>query len=120
MIIKTVQDDYIELTVELTDENDEKVGVNQGDWLEFVSTVRTRKYDSDSDGKKGKTQIKIKAAVTNNDGEYLIHFNTADYHIIPGSYGFELNLMRADGKKTCLLEKENNQLIVGRRDTADD
>ena len=119
MIIKIVQDDCIELAIELTDENDVKVGVNPGDWLEFVSTVRTRKYDSDSDGMKGKTQIKKRAAANNNDRDYLIYINTAKYHIVPGSYGFELNLMRADGTKTALLSKENNELIVQRRDETD-
>ena len=116
MIIKIVQDDYIELAIELTDENDEKVSVNPGDWLEFVSTVRTRKYDADSDGMKGKTQIKVNSVTVNADGDYIMRINTADYHIVPGSYSFELNLMREDGTKTCLLEKENNELIVGRRE----
>lgn len=120
MIIKIVQDDYIELAIELTDENDERVGFEDGQRLEFVSMVRTRKYESDSDGMKGKTLIKESSVQENADGDYIMKINTADYHIVPGSYSFELNLMRADGTKTCLLEKENNELIVGRREETND
>ncbi len=119
MIIKIVQDDYIELAIELTDENDVKVGLTDGQWLELVSTVRTRKYDADSDGMKGKTQIKKRAAAVNADGDYVIKIDTKDYHIVPGRYGFELNLMRPDGTKTALLAKENNELIIMRRDETD-
>ena len=112
MIIKIVEDDYIELRIKLSDDGEE-VGLPDGNWIEFKSMVRTREYSDDTDGAKGKTLISVKApTIPDGEGKYVIPISTADYHIVPGVYEWELNLVKSDGKKTCLLPKDNNELII--------
>lgn len=121
MIIRAVQDDYIELRISLTDsQSGEMVALNSGDKLEFVSNVRTTEYEEDTDGKNGKTQIRIQSDTTDLDGKIMIKLNFADYHVIPGVYRWEINAVRADGTKTCLLARENNELIIREREAVFD
>ena len=111
MIIKIVQDDYIELRIKISDDG-ERISLTDGNMLEFKSMVRTRAYPEDNDSAKGKTLISVKSATVDAEGKYVMSISTADYHIIPGRYSWELNLVRPDGNKTCLLPKDNNELII--------
>lgn len=122
MIIKIVQDDYIELRIRLS-EDGERVSLSDGQMLEFRAAVRTNEYPADDDGVKGRTVISVKSIPDYEDeeGKYPIKINTADYHVVPGVYSWELNLVRPDGTKTCLLPKDNNELIIRQKEAdADD
>lgn len=113
MIIKIVQDDYIEARILLYDKEDKSsLALDESFDLEFVSNVRTRSYKEDTDNTKGTTQIVASAKNKDAEGNRIVCINTADYHISPGRYHFEINLVYPDGKKKCISRRELNELIV--------
>lgn len=117
MIIKAVQDDYLELRIKLTDsDSGERVQLNSGDMIEFKCSVRTSEYDEDADGKIGKSQIRIQGDTIDIEGNIVLKLNLEDFHIIAGIYRFELNLVRADRTKTCLLPLKSNELIISEKE----
>ena len=115
VIIKIVQDDYIELRIKITDDG-EPIMPADGEKIEFKSNVSTNRYAEDADGASGKTQICEQSDTVDAENRIVIKLNTAKFHIVPGRYHWELNLVKEDGTKTCLLPRDNNELIVMKRE----
>ena len=117
MIIKAVQDDYLELRIRLTDsDSGEEISLNLGDMIEFKCSVRTSAYAEDDDEQIGKSLIRLYGTQRDIDGNIFLKLNLEDFHVIPGIYRFELNLVRADGTKTCLLPLKSNELIISEKE----
>lgn len=115
VIIKIVQDDYIELRIKITDDG-KQIKPADGEKIEFKSNVNTRSYAEDTDGGNGKTQICEQSDTVDAENRIAIKLDTAKFHIVPGKYHWELNLVKEDGTKTCLLPRDNNELIVLKRE----
>ncbi len=115
VIIKIVQDDYIELRIKITDDG-KQIKPADGEKIEFKSNVNTKSYVEDADGINGKTQICEQSDSVDAENRIVIKLNTAKFHIVPGKYHWELNLIKEDGTKTCLLPRDNNELIVLKRE----
>ena len=92
---------------------DRKLG--EGEMLEFrtvlagengsVSIVRTMTEDGKGDSKNAHTTLSV---------------DLSEYAVLPGLYGWELLLKRADGKYFCLLPADGNILQISRTLFAED
>ena len=112
MIIKTVEDDFFDVRIRLT-EKKKTIGLKEGEWLEFVTAIRTR--EPEDDNTKGIKEIAIRTDQTDDEGKYVIQIDLEEINACAGRYGFEVNIIRADGKKVCLLRNDDNSFIIGRR-----
>lgn len=102
MIIEIVQDDFLDMRINLTNEG-RSMALPEGYKIEFAGSVLT---DS------GKTMIHGISRNTDMDGRVVISINLKELNVSPGRYRFELNLITDEDRKVCIIPERDNELIV--------
>lgn len=101
MILRIAQRDYLDIRVDLADENGDPLYLEPGETLMLHSVVRTP---------SGEYELQTEGIYDANDE---LHFLVSDLpDICPGIYRFGVDLLDVNGHKWCLCRPQNNSLIV--------
>ena len=97
MIVKTTQDDFLDIRLRLTDDGKD-VFLAEGEKIQFKTD--------------GHAQIFMESCRYDDGGRIALQLDLSQFSILAGTYRFEINFISADGSKVCLSPLHENQLIV--------